>query len=62
MEKFEFEEGLLKLFFEEVLIESVVMGVDDNGLEVTENGGMVNGSSGELLSEVGCIILAEVEL
>ena len=61
MKKYELEEVLKKSFFEEVLNESVSAGVDDNGLEVTEYGRMVNESSGELLEEVG-LLMAEVEV
>ena len=52
MEKYELKEVLNKSFFEGVLNESVLMGVDDNVLSVTEYGGIVNGSSGGLLNEV----------
>ena len=62
MEKYELEEGLIRSFFEEVLNESVLMGVDDNGLGITEYGEIVNGSSGGLLSEVGIIVTAYVEV
>ena len=62
MEKNELEEGLIRSFFEEVLNESVLLGVDDNGLAITEYGGIVNGSSGGLLSEVGIIVTAYVEV
>ena len=51
---------LSKSFSEEVLKESVSMRVDDNGLGVTEYGGMIDGSSGELSSEVGFILMVDV--
>ena len=53
---------MVRSFFEEVIFESVLMGVDDNGLGVTEFGGMVNGSSEGLVSEVGIIVMADVEV
>ena len=45
-----------------MLNESVLMGVDDNGLGMTEYGGVVNGSSGGLFNKVGFIIMAVVEV
>ena len=47
---------------EEVLNKSFLIGVDYNGLGLTEYGGVVNGSSGGLLKKVGYILMAEVEV
>ena len=62
VEKYELEEVLHKSFFEEVLNESVLMGVDDNGLGVTDYAGVVNGRSGGLLNRVGFIFMSYVEV
>ena len=62
VEKYELELVLNELFLGEVINKSFLTGVDDNGLGLTEYGGVVNGSSGGLLNTVGFLTMADVEV